>query len=436
MTRRLSDSEARECYEAAGGLPGIPYPGSGKPWPGVCARCGANISPTLNHIRGGGGVCRACGHERRVADRLEAAAAKAEADYRAAGGEPRGAFPGANRPWPGTCPEGHAIAPTVTNLRLGKGLCPRCSRARRAKEVRDQAAIVAERDYRAAGCTPDGPYPGAREPWPGRCPRGHRIAPTIDALRNGSFCMNCGRERTVAARRLDPAEAERIYRATGAIPSVPYPGSNVPWPGTCAEGHEIAPMLQNLRRGQGGCGECGTRKRGVSRRTDSAEAERIYREAGGIPSVPYPGRQKRAWPGLCARGHTIRPTLDHILHGYGVCHTCRQELGDYGFNPAKRGFVYLIRSSERVKIGIANKLEQRLSQHEWHTELVDSIEGDGLSMLRLEQQIKAALKSAGIPTGRLAWGDDKFNGWSETWPRERLDAESIVDLLTILELST
>lgn len=57
---RLDPDEAIACMRAAGIEPKGPYPGSHRPWPGVCMTCGADVAPRLNDIRRGQGGCRPC----------------------------------------------------------------------------------------------------------------------------------------------------------------------------------------------------------------------------------------------------------------------------------------------------------------------------------------------------------------------------------------
>jgi hypothetical protein len=126
------------------------------------------------------------------------------------------------------------------------------------------------------------------------------------------------------SRRVDLYEAERIMRAAGCVPLVPYPGSGVPW--RCLHepcGEQIAPLLSNVRKRGRACRKCGAEARGAARRARLADAAiATMRAAGFEPLEPYPGSDKewRCRHDRCGEERT--PTLNAIRRNGTACRPC------------------------------------------------------------------------------------------------------------------
>lgn len=125
-------------------------------------------------------------------------------------------------------------------------------------------------------------------------------------------------------RRVDSTEAERVMRAAGCIPLVPFPGAGAPWP--CIHepcGREIAPTYSNVRKRGRACRACGDTARGATRRGASADAAvETMRAAGFEPLEPYPG-SSRPWRCIHTRcGQERTPTLNTIRAHGTACREC------------------------------------------------------------------------------------------------------------------
>ncbi|MFF2073541.1 hypothetical protein ACFVXG_02170 [Kitasatospora sp. NPDC058162] len=193
----------------------------------------------------------------------------AVAVMRAAGLEPLEPYPGANVAWNSRCTDGaHRVAPTFTLVRTGRGAgCRQCGRTAAGRRRRAAGRERAEADMRAAGYEPLDPYPGARVRW--RCrhlPCGRTVHPRLFKIRaGGGGCLGCAGRAPV-----DPAAAEAEMRAIGMEPLEPFPGRvRDQWRCRCTRcGHIGTPMLNNIRRGQGGCYPCAHRDRHPERHPD------------------------------------------------------------------------------------------------------------------------------------------------------------------------
>jgi hypothetical protein len=346
--------------------------------------------------------------------------------------DPQVPYPGANRPWKCICLKcENSCAPTLANVKRGRR-CARCFHKRRGEKQRgtpapnrlnpDDAVGV----MRAAGLNPKVPYPGARKPWKSECLKcGDDCAPTLDNVKKrGRGCTSCGNRSSSEKQLGDPLIAEADMRAAGIEPNEPYPGSRTSWRGECMRCHRpVAPKLTDIRNGRGGCWHCGTKKRGIARRNDSAaavqvmldaglkplepyttsnvpwkcrcmdcgqivtpicnnvkrrgsgcgycagrivdteEAAAFMRSVGAEPCEPYPGSHV-PWRCVCtACGTKISPHYANARRGSGVCQSCAIHGMSFG-DPA---VVYLLRHEdlEALKVGIASRVSRtdRIAQH-------------------------------------------------------------------------
>jgi len=108
-------------------------------------------------------------------------------------------------------------------------------------------------------------------------------------------------------------------------PSVPYPGANAPWKGSCLGcGAEVSPRYANLSQGRGPCIACAHKRRGAQSRFSDADArENVTKWAPAfLPSVPYPGALE-PWLGICLDcGNTVQPKYHSLQQGAGHCPEC------------------------------------------------------------------------------------------------------------------
>ena len=159
----------------------------------------------------------------------------------------------------------------------------------------DQAA----EQMRDAGASPQVSYPGVDKPWPCICVTCSRhVTPTLSWVRQGGrACPYC------SGSKVDPEEAAAFMLAKGLRVTVPYPGTDKPWPGI----HVGTPS-----------------KRGCNQ-----------------PQQPS--------------YHAVK------TGGQGVCFDCATR----GYSRSLPGALYIVESDALVKVGIANMrgLSRRLNKH-------------------------------------------------------------------------
>lgn len=124
-------------------------------------------------------------------------------------------------------------------------------------------------------------------------------------------------------KKLNPRVAEKVMLKAGLKPLEPYKSSNSKW--KCMHlvcGQIVFPLYSSVKRGQGGCYECGRRKSELSRRFPEKKAIEIMIKAGVKPLEPYTNSLAR-WKCQCLTcGHVGYPSLNMVNHGQGGCRPC------------------------------------------------------------------------------------------------------------------
>lgn len=95
-------------------------------------------------------------------------------------------------------------------------------------------------------------------------------------------------------------------------------------------------------------------------------------------------------------GHEWSASVSNLLsHGTG-CPSC----AEYGFNPARQGYLYALRSDcgSMVKIGISNTYKTRLENLKRKTpfgwECIEVIKGSGIAVAEAEKELHAVTERA------------------------------------------
>jgi hypothetical protein len=124
-------------------------------------------------------------------------------------------------------------------------------------------------------------------------------------------------------KKLDPKVAEKVMLKAGLKPLEPYKSNNAKW--KClhiACGEIVFPLYSSVKRGQGGCYECGRRKSELNRRIPEKKAVAIMLKAGVKPLEPYTNALAR-WKCQCLTcGHIGYPSFNMVNYGQGGCRPC------------------------------------------------------------------------------------------------------------------
>lgn len=124
-------------------------------------------------------------------------------------------------------------------------------------------------------------------------------------------------------KRIDPKVAEEVMLKAGLKPLEPYKSTTTKWKcihKTC--GRIVYPIYASVKRGQGGCYECGRRQSEKTRRTPENKAIAIMLKAGMKPLEPYTNAVT-GWKCKCLKcGHVGYPQLNMVNYGQGGCYKC------------------------------------------------------------------------------------------------------------------
>jgi len=250
--KRVDPEEAVAIMLKAGVAVSEPFPGSHKPWPGICTSCGATVRPSYNSISRGQGGCKPCGMK-RVGEKLRLPEEVARQRMRLAGLDPIDPYPGALSPWRCTCRDcGRIVRPRYAGISQGERGCRDCGN-RRAGAARRADSDHAEDVMRSNDLVPLVPYPGSNAPWPSRCTKcDSEVCPSFEKVKlRGHQCAYCARNR------LHPTEASSVMIEAGYEPLEDYPGALVGW--RCRHipcGATVHPRYADIYSGYGACRAC------------------------------------------------------------------------------------------------------------------------------------------------------------------------------------
>ena len=123
---RLDDEVAARIMREKGLEPAAPFPGVDLPWECVHLVCGRPVSPTVTNMKRGQGGCTGCAME-AASLRLRMPEDDAAAIFLASGLTPIAPYPGSMRPWAAQHVCGRTVTPTLSNVRMGRGICRYCN---------------------------------------------------------------------------------------------------------------------------------------------------------------------------------------------------------------------------------------------------------------------------------------------------------------------
>ncbi|WP_432163943.1 hypothetical protein [Streptomyces tendae] len=272
-----------------------------------------------------------------------------------------GPYPGADKPWPGTCRTCGATTRSSYSsvVSKGQGPCWRCSQRASSAAAAGKRAVrpdVAEAQIRRAGVEPLEDFPGTQGTWRClclTCLREINVWYSSVVHRGNGACDYCS-----GTRRRPDADARAELLDLGLAALVPYPGANTPWRSRCSTCKRIIdPTLTNARKTKYPCRFC------AQRATDPETAAQVMVEAGLKPLTPFPGSVKVVWKAQhIACGQPVSATLDKVIQrGRASCIHCAQ----HGFKPDLPGYLYLMFHTGygAAKIGICNESSDRLRTH-------------------------------------------------------------------------
>ena len=338
--------------------------------------------------------------------------------------EPLEPYPGASRPWRCRCLRcGAEVTPRYSNIKQGWGGCRTCWKAASSARQRGPEREAIE-VMRAAGLEPMEPYQGAMTPWRSQCRTcGNRVAPLLNNIKKGQ-----GGCKWCASCAVDPQDAGAIMRSAGLDPLTAYPGRNMPWPCRCQRClRTVTPRYGAVRAGSG-CRYCND----TAIKPDAAAD--LMRKAGLEPLEIYPGAL-RPWKCRCHKcGRTVQPCYSTIQRGSGGCRWCRNS----GFKSSEAALVYLIAHPgySAAKIGITDAAGSRLTKHSqrgW--QVLATVRVPGEQALSIEKEILDWWRGGLALPVHLGKQEMPQGGWTETVDSTEIDLAATIQRIRDLAVA-
>jgi hypothetical protein len=329
------------------------------------------------------------------------------------------------------CSKGHEWKASVSNRsRLNVG-CPYCSGQKLLTGFNDLATTFPSLANEADGWDATRVSAGSNQSAAWICSKGHRWSAQISSRKYGRDCPICAGTKVLQGYNdlgtMNPKVAEQ---ANGWDVTAVSPGSNSKRGWKCEKGHTWTASISSRTSGRN-CPYCSNQKvlegfndlgclfPTVSAEADGWDAHKVVAKSG----------TKRKWK--CSQGHiwSISPNA-RVPNGTN-CPSCAK----FGFDPNKRGYLYLLRHEnwELFKIGISNSPTMRTASHEERGWEVMENKGpmDGLLAYEWEQSILKMLKNHGADLGREDIAG-KFDGYTESWVARSFPVTSIKELMDLV----
>lgn len=398
-----SEEEALRRLEEKNMTPLEPYPGNTEIlWRYACKECGREQQRPLKKWRDFG--CRVCA-KKIPTERIESALSTSLLEL-------DGVHSSAHRV-PVKCSRCFEVFDLdIFQYLDGKRVAPCRNCQSRTPSKEEVLARVAKAGFKATQGLPK----RVAELFPFECATCGRIQQrTINSFDKGKGCKYC------AGAFIDPDEAYQLFRSKGLRPLVPYPGqAKARWLCECEVcGEQPSPSYTLLAIGQAsGCSFCSGKE------VNPISAEKLMREHGFEPLVPYPGSLK-PWKSKCSTcGKTPTPSYSSVKDGKR-CIYCFP--GGIDFNLP--GHLYLITNVELEahKFGIQSVNSPRLASHQkrgWDLQHLFLFE-NGKEAHTVEQRIKKWVREE-LRIGKgVAKSDMPVGGHTETLPMESMEIGEI-----------
>ena len=324
------------------------------------------------------------------------------------------------------CPSGHTWDAQISSRSGGSG-CPICSGNKVMAGFNDLATKNPELAAQADGWDPTSlsAFSNMRVQW--RCQLAHKWKATVGDRSSGKGCPVCSGHKVLAGfNDLATKNPELAAQADGWDPTTvtSQTHKSVNW--KCGLGHKWKATVKNRFKSDG-CPICSNKKLLVGFNDLATTNPELASDADGWDPTTIFANNNRSFHWKCNLGHKWKATANNRSGGRG-CPSC----AEYGFNPSKDGWLYLIENEMRdmFQIGISNYLENRLDKHASGGWKVIEVRGpmDGFLTQDLERLSLRALKRRGALLGRKG-SIEKFDGHTEAWTKASLNVTSIKQIL-------
>lgn len=163
------------------------------------------------------------------------------------------------------------------------------------------------------------------------------------------------------AKKLDPKVAEKVMLKAGLKPLEPFKNTTTKW--KCLHiscGQVVFPLYTSVKRGQGGCYDCGRRQSEKNRRTPEKKAIAIMLKAGMKPLEPYTNAVT-GWKCQCLKcGYVGYPQLNMVNYGQGGCYKCGHVKTGLAFRISEKEAKERLKKQKLQYVGKFNWTDKRI----------------------------------------------------------------------------
>jgi hypothetical protein len=317
------------------------------------------------------------------------------------------------------CKEGHIYTSAVIGRTDRGNGCPFCSGHQVLagfNDLKTKFPDIAEEVYM---WDPTTVVAGTMQKKDWKCTKGHLYSSiVVSRTRNGNGCPVCSGYQVLAGfNDLKTKFPDIAAEAYGWDPSTVTAGSKQKKDWECDEDHIYTSAVNNRTNGGTGCPVCGGDQVLAGFNDLKTKFPDIAAEAyEWDPSTVTVGtKQKKDWK--CKEGHIYTSSIKQRTGQGSGCPVC----AEYGFDPEKDAWFYLMQRPGEQQLGISNVLVDRLKTHErngW-TLLEHTIEGvSGKKVQEIEALFKKWLKKEiGL-----------MEGTTENWSTTKMEVQSLAEL--------
>jgi predicted GIY-YIG superfamily endonuclease len=316
------------------------------------------------------------------------------------------------------CNKEHIYSSTVNNRTSSGNGCPICSGHQVLKGFNDLQTKFPAVALEAYGWNPEivTNKSGQKKDW--KCSKGHIYVTTIaKRTSNGNGCPICsGHQVLKGFNDLQTKFPDIAAEAYGWDPTTTLPASNQKKEWKCGTGHIYSSVVASRTSNGNGCPICSGQQVLKGFNDLQTKFPDIAAEAyGWDPTIIMPGTdQKKEWK--CNKGHIYYSSVSGRTGRGSGCSIC----ADYGFNPAKDAWFYLMQRPGEQQLGITNDFSTRMKKHEsngW-TLLEYTKPAQGKKVQEIETVLKRWLKKEiGL-----------MEGTTENWSTTSMEVQSLAEL--------
>jgi len=316
------------------------------------------------------------------------------------------------------CKKGHIFSATVASRTTGGCGCPVCSGRQVLAGFNDLKTKFPDVAAEAFGWDPTkvAQHSGKNGQW--KCSLGHIFSTTVASRTTGGRgCPVCSSRQILPGfNDLQSHFPEIAAEAYGWDPSTVTKATNKKLKWKCSLDHQYSSTVNGRTLRSIGCPYCAGKQVLPGFNDLKTKFPDVAAEAfGWDPATITSGAGKKLkWK--CSFGHIYSATVGSRTNIGSGCPVC----AEYGFNPEKDAWFYLMQRPGEQQLGITNELDVRLKAHRrngW--DLLDHTEpASGQKVLDTENAFKKWLKKEiGL-----------IKGTTENWSTTSMEVQSLAEL--------